>query len=798
MATETYNLGRVVGWSTYEQFLLENPNIDPTVITQQVYQTMVTYGVTRRVTLPTTGWTGDTILHQTIRVYGAEYGVVPIIGIDYERYTLDTDDSPSGKADIERVVGNVFSCYTSNSEGNKVESVANESGYLTFCAYPGILETRRQEVYLIVRGLGMTDASEGELYLGPQGLMFAGNGMGDRSAASNYYRALPEGGVSHYLRQDPVVDMKTTNPGDYYRNKHADSQVPLYVHGIEPITDAASVLSIYSNTDELPAAVYGTLLNANETGSKRANPLDVASPGTVKVYHDGDESDIRLLEDNRSANVGLTRHATTHVISQRDKNTALTQTYIPVSDDTTVNIAGVRSFATRYIWLSATGAGGGLPTYTWLSSIENVVVGEGVTGYVSQKFIDNYGIELQHLNDIKDVFKENGVEHVTGYFSTIPEEEWGDYVCVLMSSHRALQLPSQQLSSLIIRKRDGAVFQLRWRTHDNLKRMGAGFNITNGAEVIDAENNKYKYKDSVTNYVGWFWNGSGDGSNKDAHGNVIYTGHPTAATSIPEYFSFYQPGASMPKPPSSFSGESWDWLSWQREVTLEEFLQETGQSFDELSIHADYRGLSLNDFLIKSSVRNVTLPDDENNTGAVLPRKIDYLYRKEQCPANATDFKTLTADCTITIPGTGTNFFESRYWEFIDYPSDSQLTAEYVRADSSIMVAKSQSGHNVNQGLSLCDENGLLFQFSGTSDKLSVDVITWDSLLTALNHNKSVDVLGPVLAGLKGSLTGSGTRWLEFKNGRVADNVSGPIRLYISRTEPSDDDIPEGSIGIGW
>ena len=62
-------------------------------------------------------------------------------------------------------------------------------------------------------------------------------------------------------------------------------------------------------------------------------------------------------------------------------------------------------------------------------------------------------------------------------------------------------------------------------------------------------------------------------------------------------------------------------------------------------------------------------------------------------------------------------------------------------------------------------------------------------MLDALNLNKSIDVLGDVLKGLKSNITSSGTNYLELANG---------LRFYISSAAPQDADIPNGSVGLGW
>ena len=210
MSTKTYNMGRVVGWSTYEEFLKENPGIDPSKITSSVYSTMVTYGVTRVVGIPITAgdWKPsqgtDTIFYTaTVPVAGATYGAVPIVGINYDYYINNFKDNirkyinalePAGtnKELLEKAFSCIFTCYVSDVNGVKTSRYDDASGFLTFAAYPDIVDyldavaelvfpdgtsEDDKKLMVIVRGLsldGLTDADE--LYYGPQGVVITTGG----------------------------------------------------------------------------------------------------------------------------------------------------------------------------------------------------------------------------------------------------------------------------------------------------------------------------------------------------------------------------------------------------------------------------------------------------------------------------------------------------------------------------------------------------------------------------------------------------------------------------------------------
>lgn len=197
MSERTYNTGRVVGWSSYEEFLKET-GISPSDISNYVYQTLVTYGVTKIVELSYNGWVasqGGRFYSQTVRVKGASWGAVPIVGVDYEDYLsiwsnpqhtdshLEQNDEIY-KTSIEEAIGNVFGVYVSDADGKKATSSVSTAGYLTFMAYPDVLNFYEDvdnlpgnTLKLIVRGLSMEDLDIEDLYFGPQGFVFAGNGL---------------------------------------------------------------------------------------------------------------------------------------------------------------------------------------------------------------------------------------------------------------------------------------------------------------------------------------------------------------------------------------------------------------------------------------------------------------------------------------------------------------------------------------------------------------------------------------------------------------------------------------------
>ena len=90
--------------------------------------------------------------------------------------------------------------------------------------------------------------------------------------------------------------------------------------------------------------------------------------------------------------------------------------------------------------------------------------------------------------------------------------------------------------------------------------------------------------------------------------------------------------------------------------------------------------------------------------------------------------------------------------------------------------------------ISTIDDHGVQLDFSGNEGEIPVDKITWLDLLIGLGTGKSIDLLH----GMKVRKMDSDCNYLITADG---------TRLYISTTEPvpgPGEEIPDGSIGIGW
>lgn len=128
-----------------------------------------------------------------------------------------------------------------------------------------------------------------------------------------YKRMIKEAGAEETadknVNETPIIDMKTVDPGDYYKSNHVDATVPLQVDDFTTMGDGTCVLTVYSrkSSQSFPPVLYGTFVKAN--GRTTLNPLDVAAPGTVHMF-DGSNAEamMKAYEDTYPGTFGMGRN----------------------------------------------------------------------------------------------------------------------------------------------------------------------------------------------------------------------------------------------------------------------------------------------------------------------------------------------------------------------------------------------------------------------------------------------------------------------------------------------------------
>ncbi len=617
--------------------------------------------------------------------------------------------------------------------------------------------------------------------------------------SNKYSRKLPESDEEITVTSDSIIDMKSGNPKAFYSSKFNESKQDIVVTDINTIGEDAAVLVTFSKTDNLPPALYGSLINQKDSAEidNILYPIDTVAPGTVKLYQEDGSffSDVNVLqtyitdiESSVPFNYGLYRELSSAVIMQRDP---IINEFVPVSNDKTINLAGVCTYNTEYAWFYVMGDGGNAPSHNQLSSVDSFIIAEGWKGYLSQEFIDKYCIPLNDLiNNIDNYKDSDGMELISGFYASIPESEMEKYGVVITSSYSdVFTEPSQQYSGLLVRLNDGAVSQITFR--NSSLPFGLNFN--------------YRYTEQsgywpmTTQYLGTWWSNSA--SAKDAEDEVIFTGHNTTYTAIPDYNSFYQ-NASVATPAQGGSGAKYgdDFRAWFKYTPMSTLLSDLGMTWNDCiwkdgdmakKVHDDYKDLSILTFLMKAMTKNdLSKPDNSDNAKINLGTRTMYLFPKSELRNEKPWTSDMSATGKVEWSNTGTSFYQPSLWKFSERSENDWVdkTDEFVRPDSTIWASIGISGHNQTTSISLVDEYGAQLPTQGTGGIVDCDYLTWGDLLSSLNQNRKIDILGEVLRNLKIHIEESGYNYIKFKNSP---------RLYISSTEP-EGDIPNGSIGIGW
>lgn len=165
--------------------------------------------------------------------------------------------------------------------------------------------------------------------------------------ASNVYkRELPSGAESLTVDDTSVVDMKTTKPETYYETNYPDARVLINVAEYSSLGDGTAVLTIYQKKDKYPPALYGTFVDSE--GQNYLNPIDVVAPGTIKMFENATEEELKDYEDTFDGTFAInknTEDGTIEIIGP--DGTLVPMAKVDVSDVEYTNIDGSGSKAKK-------------------------------------------------------------------------------------------------------------------------------------------------------------------------------------------------------------------------------------------------------------------------------------------------------------------------------------------------------------------------------------------------------------------------------------------------------------------
>lgn len=925
MAEKTYNAGRVVGWSTYEEFLKET-GADPNTITNYVYQTLVTYGVTRVVELIPGNWVashGGQFYTQTIRVPGASWGAVPIVGVDYESYvdmfanpTSSTEESEQKdtieKEDLEEAVGNIFGVYVSDSMGNKAQSSVAEHGYLTFVAFPDILAFDKKiagvegaTMKLIVRGLSMEDLDVDSLYFGPQGFVFAGNGLiedcthqtrdvNNLSLNSAGYLWLSMGGNASPADYRGIVD-------------HPSGQILISTFGYMDLdfiegTGRFSNLSRYGLTyAEYQDALRGlNVLDTQVLAIPQAERDDyyylisgIASyisypPAAYPVYV------IPVRKDTGRINVGSYDSFSK---PKTKKYIDFTRLYTANGEDSTVMYIydkKLPDYLGNWWGTSVVPYSDGL-VYTGNNSMNRWLsaegVGEGATFHESGRHatwkIYNtntpfYKGSIYLFHDQSDG-KSNGVYLCTKDKNHSEQDYWqlnrfGSYIPWTIPQwyktkpggfFAEIDLTgfSTTIQSGVLYVDGTPVFpgeplvigtQNEWRLvyvwntiasnqpkliihHDNVVRLD--FDATASANFVnhaDSHSNRIRIPRAVwdaafTGKTIEVWTGTSSsynftttidgtvtlgtfvqvkhqkegvwGYDRDFRyvvlsckadyvhlaSTMVWVDNPnlTSTVGYPGSYNAVVPRYNQQLPDSS-GNYYYNMKSVLSRTPASRLFSDFGWDIADY-VDEDFQNLSLGEFLQECVIRNdLTVPKSPDTLRSFglestfrLYSIADLRYTSGVIP-EPTEANPISSSMYMTAKTTPKSFFDTA-WYTAQLTDGTPLEINNLDYPIWTTIAKSRHG-NQTMSVSTIDDNGVQLDFSGNEGEIPVDKITWLDLLIGLGTGKSIDLLH----GMKVRKMASDCNYLITADG---------TRLYISTTQPTPgpgEEIPDGSIGIGW
>lgn len=617
---------------------------------------------------------------------------------------------------------------------------------------------------------------------------------------NKYTRELPNDSPAVTVKSDAIIDMKQNYQGvesDYYESTDSallDADViNINITG----EDAAIVASYMHKTNaggiisggdtKLPPALYGALIN--QAGTTKFIPLDTIAPGSLKLYHSYDPAKIDsesayaeavALEYVAPRASGFLRDDTdataSYVVYQLNSNKEV----IPVSNDVTVNVNNLMTVCTDWIYFFTHDSTNRITTGL-LQSVDNIIYEELISGYISSDLINEYGISKFEYDSITTNL--NGYLRFYGqYWDGIKNPD--DYVAIVSGPKDLLSVksPSEdgpQMGYIIANKYTGQIASMGHRAVS----LGlGGFDFTSGS------NTDTSYDINLTDFLGTWWNQTGDKANADNNMVVLPASrHPHLKAVASSYAStFYQDKAFVPYCPDTYP----DFRYYFDSIKFSDFLSKFGKTEDDMNLHDDFKGMTLQQALKTALVKDMTCADSSSNKNIRIYASTSYYYDKSTLEAVATskDFSNCYAKMKVTVPQPHQTMFDMRLWSIYNRQSNnddwSDITQSANRADKPIYAAVGQSGHNSAVSISLVDKDNILLNTSGTSKTVECDTITWSDLLFALNMNQRLDLL----KGAVFNRDSNNVNYIVTANGTV---------LYISNTEPTGD-IPDGAIGIGW
>lgn len=147
-------------------------------------------------------------------------------------------------------------------------------------------------------------------------------------ASGAYKRQLPSGSATQLVDDTAVIDMKTTKPEDYYNSNNSNARVPTNVEEFSTLGDGTAVLTVYQRSANYPPVIWGSYVDSE--GQNYLNPLDVAAPGTMKMFRNSGQSELQNYQNTYPGTTGMATHSddTLNMLDDRGSEVPVARTDI--------------------------------------------------------------------------------------------------------------------------------------------------------------------------------------------------------------------------------------------------------------------------------------------------------------------------------------------------------------------------------------------------------------------------------------------------------------------------------------
>ena len=672
-----------------------------------------------------------------------------------------------------------------------------------------------------------------------------------------YTRKFPKTGTSVTVDDTPIIDYESaapnakTNSISSYGERYDDSSIQISISALDISRSAAALFGTYSLSDgtiNLPPAIYGSIVSSD--GDAYMYPLDIVAPDTLHLYqscsdYDG-ESAVRLIETKSGGARAFLRNPDTYTIHELDRDTNM---MIPVASTKKVSLFGAlvsepKTFPMFFVEGSSlrsgltqkwTGSDFGTSGHVggtdvpadqvgslysqpelWYIEVDDSIASQYtletiriITGAGSSDYEDIQGLSGETVMSDRLIACKVGCmiyRRLTGKFSDVIKEMCG-YIDIYDSNGDPVgqfatggvwgansnarylfeQIDSSERQNYyaVFPSNAGNSPSYPVRESDNLIDVtskyifdiyvnGSTWNIPH---FINADSSSKSSK-----YLGTWWNATPNADyltadtylNGWAYVGITGVSHPTAYSAIADQTSgqIYQQYAMLPND----------------EIYSMTMLDVFGTDLADSGILEEYQQYTVLDFMRTAMYTDM-------GTGERLPYTNPNIKLATSVFTNGYDESTGTYDISDMHRLFSLDISNSA--ETVDKTQIVTIPDEYLdKYDEDPVGVLIESGRQQAFALSMTDRSNKPYPLYGTSGDIDVTdpgILTWETMLKALSTNKSINVIGNILTTIAEKISGCGDNYIEF-----ADSGSQPIRLYVSRTEPDDSDIPNGSVGIGW